>query len=145
MLTALELTNELANLANIEKDFNNNYQKCFHVVQTFIVGMLELSRNSEEVEVILNRDLDSVESLELNKQKGSLSRVKLDIKYEIKKFVANLNCQQHLLTIWYENLSNLREQTVAIKCLVVLIVVLGFSFLAIGYWFAPCSRLGKIL
>lgn len=62
--------------------------------------MIELCRNSEEVEVIPNGDLDSVESLELNKQKGSLSRVKLNIKYEVKKFVANLNCQQHLLTIW---------------------------------------------
>ncbi|XP_059867840.1 short transient receptor potential channel 3 isoform X4 [Delphinus delphis] len=82
VLTALELSNELAKLANIEKEF---------------------------------------------------------------KFVAHPNCQQQLLTIWYENLSGLREQTVAIKCLVVLVVALGLPFLAIGYWIAPCSRLGKIL
>ncbi|XP_023404400.1 short transient receptor potential channel 3 isoform X3 [Loxodonta africana] len=82
VLTALELSNELAKLANIEKEF---------------------------------------------------------------KFVAHPNCQQQLLTIWYENLSGLREQTIAIKCLVVLVVALGLPFLAIGYWVAPCSRLGKIL
>ncbi|KAJ1073744.1 hypothetical protein K5549_006982 [Capra hircus] len=82
VLTALELSNELAKLANIEKEF---------------------------------------------------------------KFVAHPNCQQQLLTIWYENLSGLREQTVAIKCLVVLVVALGLPFLAIGYWIAPCSRLGKVL
>uniref|UniRef100_A0A6I8N9K5 Transient receptor potential cation channel subfamily C member 3 n=1 Tax=Ornithorhynchus anatinus TaxID=9258 RepID=A0A6I8N9K5_ORNAN len=82
VLTALELSNELAKLANIEKEF---------------------------------------------------------------KFVAHPNCQQQLLTIWYENLSGLREQTIAIKCLVVLVVALGLPFLAIGYWIAPCSRLGKIL
>ncbi|XP_025060480.1 short transient receptor potential channel 3 isoform X3 [Alligator sinensis] len=82
VLTALELSNELAKLANIEKEF---------------------------------------------------------------KFVAHPNCQQQLLTIWYENLSGLREQTIAIKCLVVLVVALGLPLLAIGYWIAPCSRLGKIL
>ncbi|XP_023596905.1 short transient receptor potential channel 3 isoform X2 [Trichechus manatus latirostris] len=82
VLTALELSNELAKLANIEKEF---------------------------------------------------------------KFVAHPNCQQQLLTIWYENLSGLREQTIAIKFLVVLVVALGLPFLAIGYWVAPCSRLGKIL
>lgn len=57
-----------------------------------------------------------------------------------QQFVAHPNCQQQLLTIWYENLSGLREQTVAIKCLVVLVVALGLPFLAIGYWIAPCSR-----
>lgn len=56
------------------------------------------------------------------------------------QFVAHPNCQQQLLTIWYENLSGLREQTIAIKCLVVLVVALGLPFLAIGYWIAPCSR-----
>ncbi|KFV02377.1 Short transient receptor potential channel 3, partial [Pterocles gutturalis] len=61
------------------------------------------------------------------------------------QFVAHPNCQQQLLTIWYENLSGLREQTIAIKCLVVLVVALGLPFLAIGYWIAPCSRLGRIL
>lgn len=54
--------------------------------------------------------------------------------------MAHPNCQQQLLTIWYENLSGLREQTIAIKCLVVLVVALGLPFLAIGYWVAPCSR-----
>ncbi|XP_077156526.1 short transient receptor potential channel 3 isoform X5 [Paroedura picta] len=82
VLTALELSNELAKLANIEKEF---------------------------------------------------------------KFVAHPNCQQQLLTIWYENLSGLREQAIAIKCLVVLVVALGLPLLAVGYWIAPCSRLGKIL
>lgn len=56
------------------------------------------------------------------------------------QFVAHPNCQQQLLTIWYENLSGLREQIIAIKCFVVLVVALGLPFLAVGYWIAPCSR-----
>lgn len=59
--------------------------------------------------------------------------------------MAHPNCQQQLLTIWYENLSGLREQTIAIKCLVVLVVALGLPFLAIGYWIAPCSRVHVFL
>ncbi len=56
------------------------------------------------------------------------------------QFVAHPNCQQQLLTIWYENLSGLREQTIAVKFLVVLAVGLGLPLLAVGYWFAPCSK-----
>ncbi|KAL6060424.1 hypothetical protein STEG23_022632, partial [Scotinomys teguina] len=145
VLTALELSNELAKLANIEKEFKNDYRKLSMQCKDFVVGVLDLCRDSEEVEAILNGDLESAEPLETHRHKASLSRVKLAIKYEVKKFVAHPNCQQQLLTIWYENLSGLREQTIAIKCLVVLVVALGLPFLAIGYWIAPCSRLGKIL
>ncbi|NWS85065.1 TRPC3 protein, partial [Toxostoma redivivum] len=144
VLTALELSNELAKLANIEKEFKNDYRKLSMQCKDFVVGVLDLCRDSEEVEAILNGDL-SAEPVEAQRHRASLSRVKLAIKYEVKKFVAHPNCQQQLLTIWYENLSGLREQTIAIKCLVVLVVALGLPFLAIGYWIAPCSRLGRIL
>ncbi|KAF1500688.1 Short transient receptor potential channel 3, partial [Eudyptula minor] len=144
VLTALELSNELAKLANIEKEFKNDYRKLSMQCKDFVVGVLDLCRDSEEVEAILNGDLNS-EPVEAQRHRASLSRVKLAIKYEVKKFVAHPNCQQQLLTIWYENLSGLREQTIAIKCLVVLVVALGLPFLAIGYWIAPCSRLGRVL
>ncbi|XP_066487980.1 short transient receptor potential channel 3 isoform X1 [Tiliqua scincoides] len=144
VLTALELSNELAKLANIEKEFKNDYRKLSMQCKDFVVGVLDLCRDSEEVEAILNGDLEA-EPPEAQRHRASLSRVKMAIKYEVKKFVAHPNCQQQLLTIWYENLSGLREQAIAIKCLVVLVVALGLPFLAVGYWIAPCSRLGKIL
>uniref|UniRef100_A0A8C5P6Y3 Transient receptor potential cation channel subfamily C member 3 n=1 Tax=Leptobrachium leishanense TaxID=445787 RepID=A0A8C5P6Y3_9ANUR len=140
--TALELSNELAKLANIEKEFKNDYRKLSMQCKDFVVGVLDLCRDSEEVEAILNGDVDAEP---VDSHRPSLSRVKLAIKYEVKKFVAHPNCQQQLLTIWYENLSGLREQTTAIKCFVVLVVALGLPLLAVGYWIAPCSRLGKIL
>ncbi|KAM3939033.1 short transient receptor potential channel 3 isoform 2-T3 [Leptodactylus fuscus] len=142
--TALELSNELAKLANIEKEFKNDYRKLSMQCKDFVVGVLDLCRDSEEVEAILNGDVDA-EPMDSQRHRPSLSRVKLAIKYEVKKFVAHPNCQQQLLTIWYENLSGLREQPIAIKCLVVLVVALGLPFLAVGYWIAPCSRLGKVL
>ncbi|XP_068136406.1 short transient receptor potential channel 3 isoform X2 [Hyperolius riggenbachi] len=140
--TALELSNELAKLANIEKEFKNDYRKLSMQCKDFVVGVLDLCRDSEEVEAILNGDVDAEPP---DSHRPSLSRVKLAIKYEVKKFVAHPNCQQQLLTIWYENLSGLREQIIPIKCFVVLVVALGLPFLAVGYWIAPCSRLGKAL
>ncbi|KTF71982.1 hypothetical protein cypCar_00048978, partial [Cyprinus carpio] len=61
------------------------------------------------------------------------------------QFVAHPNCQQQLLSIWYENLSGLRQQTTAVKLLVVLGVVVGLPVLALLYWIAPSSKLGKII
>ena len=56
------------------------------------------------------------------------------------QFVAHPNCQQQLLTLWYENLSGLRQQSIAVKFLAVFGVSLGLPFLAIAYWIAPCSK-----
>lgn len=60
------------------------------------------------------------------------------------QFVAHPNCQQQLLSIWYENLPGLRQQTTAIKLLVVLAVAIGLPGLALAYWIAPCSRVRSL-
>uniref|UniRef100_A0A8C5VPW3 Transient receptor potential cation channel subfamily C member 6 n=1 Tax=Microcebus murinus TaxID=30608 RepID=A0A8C5VPW3_MICMU len=143
VMTALELSNELAVLANIEKEFKNDYKKLSMQCKDFVVGLLDLCRNTEEVEAILNGDVEMLHSGDHGRP--NLSRLKLAIKYEVKKFVAHPNCQQQLLSIWYENLSGLRQQTMAVKFLVVLAVAIGLPFLALVYWFAPCSKMGKIM
>lgn len=61
------------------------------------------------------------------------------------QFVAHPNCQQQLLTMWYENLSGLRQQSIAVKFLAVFGVSLGLPFLAIAYWIAPCSKVQTCL
>ncbi|KAF4081160.1 hypothetical protein AMELA_G00158200 [Ameiurus melas] len=143
VLTALELSNELARLANIETEFKNDYRKLSMQCKDFVVGVLDLCRDTEEVEAILNGDVD--QKPPSDPQRPCLSRIKLSIKYEVKKFVAHPNCQQQLLTIWYENLADLRQQSIGVKCLTVLGVTVGLPFLAIAYWIMPCSKLGQIL
>lgn len=49
----------------------------------FVVGVLDLCRNTEEVEAILNGDVD--QSPPSEHHRPCLSRVKLAIKYEVKK------------------------------------------------------------
>ncbi|KAM9221957.1 short transient receptor potential channel 6 isoform 3-T3 [Dugong dugon] len=144
VMTALVLSNELEVLANIEKEFKNDYKKLSMQCKDFVVGLLDLCRNTEEVEAILNGDVEMCHNGG-DHGRPNLSRLKLAIKYEVKKFVAHPNCQQQLLSIWYENLSGLRQQTMAVKFLVVLAVAIGLPFLALIYWFAPCSKMGKIM
>lgn len=50
----------------------------------FVVGVLDLCRDTEEVEAILNGDI-SAELEEGQHHRSLLSRVKLAIKYEVKK------------------------------------------------------------
>ncbi len=49
----------------------------------FVVGVLDLCRDTEEVEAILNGDVDQNPPIE--QQRPCLSRIKLAIKYEVKK------------------------------------------------------------
>ncbi|XP_034404238.1 short transient receptor potential channel 6 [Cyclopterus lumpus] len=84
VMAALELSNELAVLANIEKEFKNDYKKLSMQCKDFVVGVLDLCRNTEEVKAILNGDSESCQSSEtLGRQ--NLIRLKLAIKYEVKK------------------------------------------------------------
>ncbi|XP_038129897.1 short transient receptor potential channel 6a isoform X1 [Cyprinodon tularosa] len=144
VLAALELSNELAMLADIEKEFKNDYSRLSNQCKDYVVGLLDLCRSTEEVEAILNGETASDESFDIP-GRPSLTRLKLAIKYELKKFVAHPNCQQQLLSIWYENIPGLRQQTTAIKLLVVLAVAIGLPGLAVAYWVTPCSRVGKVM
>ncbi|XP_026248262.1 short transient receptor potential channel 6 isoform X3 [Urocitellus parryii] len=83
VMTALELSNELAVLANIEKEFKNDYKKLSMQCKDFVVGLLDLCRNTEEVEAILNGDVETRHPGDHSRP--NLSRLKLAIKYEVKK------------------------------------------------------------
>lgn len=60
-----------------------------------------------------------------------------------EQFVAHPNCQQQLLSIWYENLSEVRQQTTAVKILLVLGVAAGLPVLALISWVAPSSKVSS--
>uniref|UniRef100_A0A674MM34 Transient receptor potential cation channel subfamily C member 6 n=1 Tax=Takifugu rubripes TaxID=31033 RepID=A0A674MM34_TAKRU len=144
VLAALELSNELAVLADIEKEFKNEYCCLSSQCKDYVVGLLDLCRSTEEVEAIMSGETDTDDTYNLP-GRPSLTRLKLAIKYELKKFVAHPNCQQQLLSIWYENLPGLRQQTTAVKLLVVMAVAIGLPGLALAYWITPCSRVGRIM
>lgn len=61
----------------------NDYRKLSMQCKDFVVGVLDLCRDTEEVEAILNGDVDQCPPSPYNRP--CLSRVKLAIKYEVKK------------------------------------------------------------
>lgn len=61
----------------------NDYRKLSMQCKDFVVGVLDLCRNTEEVEAILNGDVDQCPPSPYNRP--CLSRVILAIKYEVKK------------------------------------------------------------
>lgn len=54
--------------------------------EDFVVGLLDLCRNTEEVEAILNGDVDASENYEPH-GRPSFIRLKLAIKYDLKKVI----------------------------------------------------------
>lgn len=70
----------------------NDYKKLSMQCKDFVVGLLDLCRNTEEVEAILNGD--TVAGGHFDKGgRPNLVRLKLAIKYELKKvgFIININ------------------------------------------------------
>lgn len=84
----------------------NDYRKLSMQCKDFVVGVLDLCRDTEEVEAILNGDVDQCPPSPYNRP--CLSRVKLAIKYEVKK-VRNLLgekkrfCVNFLFELFFSN------------------------------------------
>lgn len=71
-------------------------------VQDFAKCLLDHSRASQELEIMLNYNpIPGVDVWELGDHQ-SLDRLKLAINYKQKQFVAHPSVQQLLASIWYE-------------------------------------------
>lgn len=62
----------------------NEYCSLSSQCKDYVVGLLDLCRSTQEVEAILSGETDSEDSYELP-GRPSLTRLKLAIKYELKK------------------------------------------------------------
>lgn len=70
----------LCNVTHISL-LQNDYKTLSMQCKDFVVGLLDLCRNTEEVEAILNGDTESCHTA----GRQNLIRLKLAIKYEVKK------------------------------------------------------------
>lgn len=146
ILTAFQLSWELKRLSRIENEFKAEYEKLSQQCQEYASALLNETRTSHELEVILNHDHENPPALFENEvEKASLNRLKLAIKYKQKKFVAHPHCQQLLVRLWYEGISGYRRLNIILKVLVILFISLLFPFLSIIYLVMPHSRIGRIL
>ncbi|KAM3869242.1 short transient receptor potential channel 4-like [Diretmus argenteus] len=142
-LTAFRLSWELQELSKVENEFKSEYEELSQQCKQFAKDLLDQTRSSRELEMILNfRD-----DINLLEEEGNtdLARLKLAIKYHQKEFVAQPNCQQLLASRWYDEFPGWRRRHWAGKFLTCVFIGLLFPVFALCYLIAPKSRYGLFI
>ncbi|XP_039893535.1 short transient receptor potential channel 4b isoform X3 [Simochromis diagramma] len=142
-LTAFQLSWELKELSTVENEFKSEYEELSRTCKQFAKDLLDQTRSSRELEVILNYR-DDINPL-LDENINELARLKLAIKYSQKEFVAQPNCQQLLASRWYDEFPGWRRRHWAVKLITCIFIGLMFPLLSIFYLIAPKSRYGLFI
>ncbi|XP_050300048.1 transient receptor potential-gamma protein isoform X3 [Anthonomus grandis grandis] len=143
ILTAFELSWELRRLSFMEHEFHGEYQELRKQCQDFATALLDHTRSSYELEVLLNHD-PTGPAFE-HGDRMHLNRLKLAIKLRQKKFVAHSNVQQLLASIWYEGLPGFRRKNMLLQALEIVRIGILFPFFSIAYIVAPHSVIGQTM
>lgn len=143
ILTAFELSWQLRRLSFLEPEFKTDYLELRKQCQQFATALLDHTRTTHELEVLLNYDpgMDSLDS----HGKMTLSRLKLAIRCKQKKFCAHANVQQLLASIWYEGLPGFRRKNIVVQTLQIIFIGFLFPFLSLAYILAPCTQIGQVM
>ena len=143
ILSSFQLSDELKRLAKAESQYKEEYIRLRKQVQEFVTGLIDHTRTSFELEVILNHnpDGDPWQVGELQ----TLERLKLSIEYKQKAFVAHPSVQQLLASIWYEGLPGFRRKHIVRQLIEVTKLACGFPLNSILYILAPHSEKGKFM
>ncbi|KAI8440835.1 hypothetical protein MSG28_009146, partial [Choristoneura fumiferana] len=143
ILTAFQLSWELRNLAFAEQESKSEYLELRRQAQQFGVDLLDQSRSSQELAIILNHDPDEPPFADGEHMK--LARLELAIDFKQKKFVAHPNIQQLLASIWYEGVPGFRRKSAMEKIMIICRVALLFPFYCSLYMIAPNCATGKLM
>ncbi|KAM4620402.1 short transient receptor potential channel 4-like [Polymixia lowei] len=142
-LTAFRLSWELQELSKVENEFKSEYEELSQQCKQFAKDLLDQTRSSRELEMILNFR-DDINLLE-EEGNSDLARLKLAIKYHQKEFVAQPNCQQLLASRWYDEFPGWRRRHWGGKFLTCIFIGLLFPVFALCYLIAPKSRYGLFI
>ncbi|XP_076235807.1 transient receptor potential cation channel gamma isoform X3 [Calliopsis andreniformis] len=143
ILTAFQLSWELRRLSFLEHEFKCEYQELRRQCQDFATALLDHTRSSYELEVLLNHD-PTGPAFE-HGDRMHLNRLKLAIKFRQKKFVAHPNVQQLLASIWYEGLPGFRRKNMVLQALEIVRIGVLFPFFSVAYIIAPHSVVGQTM
>ncbi|XP_016348912.1 short transient receptor potential channel 4-like [Sinocyclocheilus anshuiensis] len=142
-LTAFQLSWELQELSKVENEFKSEYEELSQQCKQFAKDLLDQTRSSRELELILNYR-DDINLLE-DEGNNDLARLKLAIKYHQKEFVAQPNCQQLLASRWYDEFSGWRRRHWASKFITCMFIGFLFPFFSLLYLIAPKSQYGLFI
>ncbi|MEQ2257938.1 Short transient receptor putative channel 4, partial [Xenotaenia resolanae] len=142
-LTAFRLSWELQELSKVENEFKSEYEELSQQCKEFAKDLLDQTRSSRELEMILNYRDDA--NLLEEEGNNDLARLKLAIKYHQKEFVAQPNCQQLLASRWYDEFPGWRRRHWAGKFITCVFIGLLYPVFALCYLIAPKSRYGLFI
>ncbi|XDV54218.1 hypothetical protein PO909_022561 [Leuciscus waleckii] len=142
-LTAFQLSWELQELSKVENEFKSEYEELSQQCKQFAKDMLDQTRSSRELELILNYK-DDINFL-VEEGSNDLARLKLAIKYNQKEFVAQPNCQQLLASRWYDEFPGWRRRHWASKSVTCMFIGFLFPFFSLFYLIAPKSHYGLFI
>ncbi|XP_040037929.2 short transient receptor potential channel 4a [Gasterosteus aculeatus] len=142
-LTAFRLSWELQELSKVENEFKSEYEELSQQCKQFAKDLLDQTRSSRELEMILNYR-DDINLLD-EEGHNDLARLKLAIKYYQKEFVAQPNCQQLLASRWYDEFPGWRRRHWAGKFFTCVFIGLLYPVFALCYLIAPKSRHGLFI
>lgn len=95
-LTAFQLSWELRELSTVENEFKSEYEELSHMCKQFAKDLLDQTRSSKELEIILNYR-DDINPL-LDENANDLARLKLAIKYcqkEVSSLLMMISSSSH--------------------------------------------------
>nr|QDQ16917.1 transient receptor potential [Danaus plexippus] len=144
LLTAFELSWELGRLSQMETEFRIEYKTLRLQVQEFATALLDHTRTSQELEIMLNYNPWELDCWEPG-ERQTLGRLKLAINYKQKMFVAHPNVQQLLGTIWYEGLPGFKRKNMIGQCVQVAKLGVMFPVYCTLYMLAPDSEYGQFM
>nr|XP_021196624.2 transient receptor potential protein [Helicoverpa armigera] len=144
LLTAFQLSWELGRLSRMETEFRVEYKALRQQCQEFATSLLDHTRTSKELEIMLNYNPWDVDCWEPG-ERQTLGRLKLAIKYKQKMFVAHPNVQQLLGAIWYEGLPGFKRKNIVGQCIQVAKLGVMFPVYCTIYMLAPNSEYGRFM
>ncbi|XP_028027791.1 transient receptor potential-gamma protein-like [Bombyx mandarina] len=149
ILTAFELSWELRRLSALEHEFKTEYQELRVQCQEFATALLDHTRTSNELQILLNHEKGASPQAPLTEpgapERMRLSRLKLAIKLRQKKFVAHPNVQQLLASIWYESVPGFRRKNMLLQAAEMVRIGAMFPLYSLAYIAAPHSAVGRTL
>lgn len=145
ILTAFELSWELRRLSRMETEFRVEYNEMRKNCQEFSTSLLDHSRTSYELEVMLNYNATTGCDIWEPGDRQSLERLKMAIKYKQKAFVAHPNVQQLLAAIWYEGLPGFRRKGMVGQIIQVAKFGSMFPVYSMIYMMSPLSKMGQFM
>ncbi|CAE1274339.1 TRPC3 [Acanthosepion pharaonis] len=140
IMTTFELRQEMQKLAEVEKEFKNEYLGLVEQCMDFACELMDLCRGTQEVEAVLSGGWGD------SSFRDPLARLKMALRYEEKKFVAHPNCQQHMTSIWYgSEMGFLQSLNWWRKLLFGIIYIPFVPFFCAAYIIAPNSKASAVM